>query len=174
MIEKGLFEWDDKKTQAAVLLAKGELTNQQVADSVEIGVATLYRWKDYQEFQERITEEVAAFRDAAMKQEIGDLTKRLARYNKRWQQIDQLISERATADQNKEVPGGTTGLLARDIKGEVHVWKFDAALVKEERELAKQASIELGQWQEKVEHSGQIEVPGLEDALRRAYGDQPS
>lgn len=151
MIEKGIFEWDAKKDEAALLVAKGELTNEKIAEKVEIGVATLYRWKDYQEFKERVEELVLVFREEALKHEIGDLGKRLKRYNKRWQQIDQLISARSVAPENQEVAGGTTGLLARDIKGEVYVFKFDAALVKEERELAKQASIELGQWQEKVD-----------------------
>lgn len=151
MIDKGLFKWDSKKESAAQLIARAELTNEEVAEQVGIGVATLYRWKDYQEFQERVTENVAAFREAALKQEIGDLVKRIGRYNKRWQQIDQLIKERSTDEKNQRVAGGTTGLLAMDIKGEVNVWKFDAALLKEERELAKQAAIELGQWQEKTD-----------------------
>lgn len=151
MIEKGTFKWDSKKENAARLIAVGELTNEEVAESVGIGVATLYRWKDYQEFQERVTETTAALREAALKQEIGDLAKRMRRYNKRWQQIDELITARGTDPKNQTVSGGKTGLMARDMKGETEVWKFDAALLKEERELAKQSAIELGQWQEKTD-----------------------
>lgn len=151
MIEKGSFKWDARKEEAAILLARGELTNEEIADKLDMGIATLFRWKNYQEFKERIDEFTAQFREAALKQEIGDLGKRLKRYNKRWQQIDQLIKERSIDEKNQRVAGGTTGLLARDIKGEVEVWKFDAALVKEERELAKQAAIELGQWTEKAD-----------------------
>lgn len=170
MIEKGSFKWDARKEEASILLARGELTNEEIAEKLDMGIATLFRWKNYQEFKERVEELVTVFREEALKQEIGDLGKRLKRYNKRWQQIDQLIKERSTAEKNQNVAGGTTGLLAMDVKGEVNVWKFDAALLKEERELAKQAAIELGQWEEKSKVDSTLQVVGLDEALDRAYG----
>ena len=152
------FEWTEQRERAAALIAKGELTMEQIADEIDCGVATLYRWKDNEEFITRVAANVAKIREAVLSQEIGEIYKRVLRLNKRWQQIDKVISARAADPEMQKVPGGDTGLLCRDVKiiggGEfakvVDVYKFDAALIKEERELAKQAAQECGQWLEKT------------------------
>lgn len=156
----GDFKWDQQKEEAAAHCAVGELTNQEISDLLDIGIATLNRWKAFPEFKERIAEHVVAVREATMTQEIGDIVKRIRRLNKRWQQIDQLIAARSTASEMMNVAGGQTGLLAHEQKsigsGElatvVDVYRFDAALIKEERELAKQAAQECGQWTDRVKH----------------------
>lgn len=98
----------------------------------------------------------ARFEEHAAKYEIARRFRRVERLNKRWLAIEDLIDARGT-ELTGTAPGGETGLLAHDIKvvggGDnaitVDVYEFDAALIKEERELAKQAAVELGQWEEK-------------------------
>jgi hypothetical protein len=55
-------------------------------------------------------------------------------------------------------PGGATGFITRDFKSTrdalIPVYAFDAALMKERRELRKQIAQELGEWTEKHELAG--------------------
>ncbi len=147
-----IFKWDADKTRAATLLAVGDLTNDQIAETLDIGIATLYNWKNHGEFKQEVLRLKAEIREEILYNEIADLVHRVRRYNKRWKQIDRLIDARAK--EHREVPGGDTGLLVRDIKGksENDVYFFDAALIREERELAKQVAQDTGQWTEKHEH----------------------
>lgn len=76
---------------------------------------------------------------------------RLNRLQKRWDAIDHEITARGAAT----APGfntAGTGIMAIEID-DLHRVKIraDTALLKEERELAKQAAIELGEWTEKTE-----------------------
>lgn len=173
------FEWTKQRERAAALIAKGELTMEQIADEIDCGVATLYRWKDNEEFIKRVAENVAKIREAVLSQEIGEVYKRVSRLNKRWQQIDQLITARASDPRMMDIPGGSTGLLCHELKsiggGEnaqvVDVYRFDAALIKEERELAKQAAQECGQWMERSAvdlTSGGKPIESLTDEERAA------
>ena len=81
-----------------------------------------------------------------------------------------------TCEKFERIPGGRSGLLARDYKGKDAtrtVYKVDQALLSEKRELMKQAAIELGQWQE---GSGpmvaiQIVCPAAPTQVRRQSPD---
>ena len=56
-------------------------------------------------------------------------------------------------------PGGATGLLERDYRGEnaeEEIWKFDAGLMSRINSTMKQAAIEEGQWAEKRDSSATI------------------
>lgn len=162
------FFWDQQKEDCAALIAVGELTHQEIADKLDMGLSTVYKWKTLPAFQARVKENIADIREAVLTQEIGDIVKRIRRLNKRWQQIDKLIDERADSPEMMNVAGGQTGLLAHEQKsigsGElatvVDVYKFDAALIREERELAKQAAQECGQWTDRVK----LDFSNLSDA----------
>src|ERR1700730_16301933 len=57
--------------------------------------------------------------------------------------------------------GGATGMLVKDYRGknaEQEIWKFDAALEAQIKDTLKQAAIEEGQWTEKREAKGSIEM----------------
>jgi hypothetical protein len=74
------------------------------------------------------------------------------------------------------VAGGKTGLLVREYKGhsDLPVYKLDAALLKEMRDLEREIAIELGQWTEKKELTGAGGEPLLDPlvaALEKAYGN---
>jgi len=166
------FEWDSTKEEAAMLIAVGELTNDEISERLDIGIATLYRWKTYQEFKDRVKELKDAIRKEIMDTSIGDIVQRIRRANKRWMAIDKLIAARGSSLECKNAPGGDTGLLTYDMKvigtgpmqQTVEVFTFDAALLREERELQKYVSQELGQWTEKqnVELNGNIKDMSLE------------
>ena len=167
------FEWDSTREQAAMLIAVGDLTNDEIAERLDIGVATLYRWKTSQEFKDRVKEIKETLRQEILDTSIGDIVKRIQRSNKRWMAIDKLISARASDPAMYGVPGGDTGLLAHDQKAVgsgptqsiVDVYTFDAALIKEERELQKQTAQELGQWtdRQKVDLNGEVKNMSLEE-----------
>ena len=74
----------------------------------------------------------------------------------RHRRMQMVIDARAEAHAN--VPGGKSGLLVRDFKGENEVYKFDAALVAAMTEEEKAIAIELGQWQENAGGSVSIQI----------------
>ena len=150
------FKWDKTKETAAALLAVGELTYQEIAAQCGVTSRSIINWLGEEQFKARVDSNVEEIRKKVLSHGIADLVQRVKRLDKRWNAIDRLIAARGMS--LRDVPGGETGLLCKEQKvlggGEfsevVDVYKVDAALLKEERELAKQASIELGQWQEKT------------------------
>lgn len=78
----------------------------------------------------------------------------------RWARLQTIVNERAAA--MADIPGGSSGFLARDYKGENVVHNFDASLYKALGDTEKDLAIEVGQWQESGQHSGvsvQIVMP---------------
>ncbi len=64
--------------------------------------------------------------------------------------LNQIIAERSVSEDMQAVAGGKTGLLVKDYKnGLMAVYKLDAALLKELRDLEREIAIEVGQWTEK-------------------------
>jgi hypothetical protein len=147
------FVWDDDKRIAAAKLAVGDLTNDQIAEELDIGIATLYLWKRHEDFKAEVLKIKEQIREEIIGFQIANPVHRIMRANKRWQKIDKLFDARSK-EMDGEIAGGDTGLLVRDYKGkdaDRAVYSFDAALVREERELQKYVSQELGQWTEKVD-----------------------
>jgi len=90
--------------------------------------------------------------------------------------LKQIIAERGADISMQDVPGGKTGLLIREYRGqsELPVYKLDATLLKELRDLEREIAIELGQWTEKKELTGAGGEPLLDPlvtALEKAYGN---
>ena len=149
----------EQKALAASLLAHDELTDEEIAQRCDVSRRTLARWKQEPEFQSILSECQEAIKQRILSSSIADKVQRIKRLDKRWRQIDRLIAERAEDPHMMNVPGGQTGLLAHeqkslgsgDLATVVDVYKADTGLLKEERETAKQAAIELGQWTEKTE-----------------------
>jgi hypothetical protein len=100
-------------------------------------------------------------------------------YDDRWRALQQVIAERAAHPDMRDVPGGRTGLLVRSLKTigsgdaarEVAEYRLDAAILKELRELERQAAEEAGQWTTRSEVNGAVAVgvsvlPDLPQLLR--------
>ena len=65
--------------------------------------------------------------------------------------MPEVIEERAASPDFAKVPGGTTGLLCRDLRcKDTPVYKVDTGLLAELRAHEQQAAQELSQWQTKV------------------------
>lgn len=153
------FRWTKQSTKAALLVALDELNDEQIAAKVGVSRRTLAGWKTHDDFRARVDEHVTSFRTAAAGAGIATVQGRVAALEDRWHRLRQVIEERGRADGMDKVPGGTTGLLAHDIKSvgggiaaeRVDVYSVDTALLKELREHEKQAAMELGQWTEKAD-----------------------
>ena len=156
------FHWTSQKEAAAVLLAEDHLTDEQIAVAVGCSRPTLVRWKAEPDFAARIQEVARRLGDLALRHAIARRHKRVGRLQDRWDRMGKVIEERAAAPEMQDVPGGTTGLLVKTIKQigsgdnarEVEEYEVDVGLLKEEREYARQAAQEIGQWVEKNEHTG--------------------
>lgn len=154
--------------RAARLAYEGRMTEAAIAAELGIGVRTLARWKALPEFRALIEQHRAAARQVEIQHTIADRQKRVGLLERRrhilQEGFDRIIRERA--GEMAGVPGGASGLLARQFKqigsGEfaekVEEYKFDSgilAISQELRELERQAAIELGQWQ--ADQSGEGE-----------------
>jgi hypothetical protein len=154
-----LWEWTEGREKAAVLVAEDELVDEEIAAQCNIDVRQLRRWKKIPEFAARVKELAVEFGNAMARYAIGRKQRRVALLEKRRQRLEALIEARAAALEGVEgAVGGFTGLLAHDVKqiggGEnaerVDVYTADVALLRELREIEKQAAIECGQWDEKA------------------------
>jgi hypothetical protein len=156
------FRWTDKALRVARMVAEDLLTDRRIAKEAKIATATLERWKLHPDFAARVAELVKAFGDRCANIAIAKRHRRIADYDERKRRMVALIRARANDPEHRVAVGGDTGLLVRTIKqiggGEtaekVEEFHVDAALLKELRELEKQAAQDLGQWTEKKEVSG--------------------
>lgn len=83
--------------------------------------------------------------------------KRLEAIQDRHDRMMSILRERG--EEMNHVPGGKSGLLARDFKGDgQEVYKFDAKLAAELREHEKHIAIEMGQWQESAAPNVAIQI----------------
>jgi hypothetical protein len=89
-----------------------------------------------------------------------EIRNRSARVQLLRRQLDGMLNlQQARAFEYSDHPGGSTGMLVKDYRGknaEQEIWKFDAALVAQIKDVLKQAAIEEGQWTEKRGLSGSV------------------
>lgn len=153
------FVWNTFKDKAALLLAEDELTDEVIAGQCGVSRQAMAAWKLHPDFQERITDHITAARKVVLNSGIGLVQNRVKAYQDRWNRMKRVIIERAADPKMASIAGGSTGLLVHDIKSvgsgansrEVDVYEVDTGLLKEMRELEKQAAQDLGQWTEKAD-----------------------
>ena len=173
------FVWTKARERAAKLVADDRLTNEQIAADVGVSRRTLDNWKTWPEFQERVAQIVERTRKAILSRGIAVKANRVGSLHDRWERLQRVIEERAGDALVADVPGGTTGLLVPEpmllkVQGEmgedgrfiatgesqiVYKYAVDTGVLKELRDIEKQAAQELGQWTEKVQHSGDEDAP---------------
>jgi hypothetical protein len=106
--------------------------------------------------RKKYAEEVAAFEQEALKEGLAQRAVRILEKMERHESLKKIVAERG-AELDGESGGAGTGMIVRDFKGksaDIPVFKLDAALLKEFRDLEREIAIELGQWTEKKEMSG--------------------
>jgi uncharacterized protein YjiS (DUF1127 family) len=145
---------------------------------------TLADWSRFHNWQVRLAEIAEAERQAVVARGIADKQNRIDADNERWLALREGV--KAWAEEYREAPGGArSGYYARKVAAvkvlgqfeedergrrhfvatgeltEVEEWALDTGLLKELRELEKQAAIELRQWTERREHT--FDLSGLSD-----------
>lgn len=159
------FQWSKKKEDAALLVSMDELIDEDIASKLDIGLRTLGGWKTAPEFKSRVDEYISEFRARVRRRGIAIIENRVAHLQRRHDLMNRIICERGASEEMRSVPGGTTGLIVHNVKSigsgpdaeRVDLYEVDAPLLKELREHEKQAAQELGQWADKVDHSGTVE-----------------
>jgi transposase-like protein len=162
------FRWTETNRQAAKLFAEGNLTVGQIAENLGVTRQTLFNWRQNEEFKKWLDELSDEFKAEVRRVGIATVEKRVHAQNDRWVRMRRVIEARADDPSMADVPGGNTGLMVRtvkrvvvetDIQGhprstEVEEFAVDTGLLKELREIERQAAQELGQWLEKKEITG--------------------
>lgn len=149
------FHWTRQTVKAATLLAENQLTQKQMAAEVGCSPRAITNWLSVPAFKAHVQKLVEETRKVLAQRYIATQDQRIASYIQDFERTDQIIKERAEA--MKHVPGGSSGLIARDFKAVkdevVEVYEFDAALVRERRAIRKDVAEELGQLSQKHEFS---------------------
>lgn len=146
-------ETNQKRREAASLVAEDKLTDEAIAEKLGIGRATLARWKKSPAFQKRVTTIVEAYADRALRHGIARQDVRLTKLASRYEKLEQIVEERAQDPEVQEVAGGKTGFVVRNVKGigkgdayqVVEVFEVDQGVLKEFRAIEEQVAEELGQ-----------------------------
>jgi hypothetical protein len=173
-----LFRWDLRREQAAQLLAEGELFDLEIAAQVGVSGRQLRRWKEAPEFAARVKGLSVQVGDATLRYAIAKKNRRLQALDERRRAMQQIIAERAADPSMQAEPGGKTGLLVRTVRTigsgagarEVEEYRVDARLLRELRQIEKQAAQECGQWGEKWEPADRTAAPALLAASEKVVG----
>lgn len=107
------FKWTRQRERAALLVAEDKLSDREIAAEIKAHVVTLERWKQHPDFQARVSEHVAAYRQAIRQKGIAVVENRVDALNQRWEAMQRIIAARAADPSMAEIPGGSTGLLIR-------------------------------------------------------------
>ena len=145
--------WQNKRDKAVNLVAADYLPLDKIAEQCGVKYRTFSKWLEDPNFKRKLAirrDEIAA---QILKTGIADKTARIAKANKRWDGLHQIIEERAADPQFEGVPGGKTGLLSHDIKSVgsgpfqriVDYFEVDTGLLNEIRQHETMVSEDLGQ-----------------------------
>lgn len=147
------FPWTGAAELAVNLIVEGTHGLKEIAEQCHVSVQAIYAWRQHPDFKQRVEEYRAKYSEAVFELGISRVETRVAAQHDRWIRMQRLIEARGQDIEMAAVAGGNTGLLTRYQKvlgsGEdariVDVFEFDAALVRELRELEKEASVQMGQ-----------------------------
>jgi hypothetical protein len=103
-----------KQEQAALLVVKDELTDEQISAKLKIGRKTLQRWKNIPAFVSRLDELRAKIREAITAQGIAHKQNRIDSLADLHRRMQMVIDARA--QQHADVPGGESGVLVRQVR----------------------------------------------------------
>lgn len=138
------------RDQAVILLAEGRLNYGEIAEKIGVDVSNLYRWRKNSQFAARVDAHRALLNEIALQRAITGKEYRIGGLADRHNKLLRVIESRAAAAEMKDIPGGDTGLLVRQIvasAGEVCGYEYavDTGTLKELRAIEEQVAKELGQ-----------------------------
>lgn len=150
-------QWLSRHDVAVALVAEDILTDEQIAEQIGKTKRQLEKWKLDDRFRAEVAAHRERIREAVLTSSIADQVRRVQALDERWLKMRQVIAERAADPTLAEKPGGTTGLIVRQLKGLgkgddfqiVEVFEVDVGLLKELRAHEEQAAREVGQWMDK-------------------------
>jgi hypothetical protein len=168
----GRFRWSADKREAAQLVAEDELTNDEIAARLKIGLRTLYDWKSNPLFDAEVQEIGEQAGTLILRYAVAKLARRLSFMDERYLSMKAVIAARAK--EHRKVPGGKTGLLVRRLKmlgsGEsatlVEEYEVDVGLLREIRELEREVARQVALVLDKVEVTASVTLPPLEEIVR--------
>jgi hypothetical protein len=108
------FRWSARSERAALLVAQDEQTDVQIAAACKISESTLERWKRHPELAARVQEHRDTWRAEITAKGIAERQNRVDAQNDRWRRMQMVVDARA--EEHQDVPGGTSGLLVRQVK----------------------------------------------------------
>jgi hypothetical protein len=137
--------------RAAMHVADGRMTNDEIAADVGVSRSTLAKWKLRESFRTEVERIRATLRDQVLLEGITLKANRIRTLNDLYKRIEQIIAERAADPAMQNIPGGTTGLMKRTIKSIgsganaaiIVEGTFDIALCKESRAILAQMAKEM-------------------------------
>lgn len=147
-----------QQVKAVHLVVDDTLTDEEIAGQVGVTRRQLSRWKRNPLFVDEVARVVSKFDEQLLRIGVATRRRRVEALNNRWHRMQEVIDARASDTSTSEIPGADTGLLVRQYKGVgrgadfqvVEEYAVDTGLLREMRELERQAAAELGQWVEKV------------------------
>ena len=163
-----IFRWGNASFRAALMIADGRLTDAAIAKAIGVTEVTLHKWTQHPTFQAQVDDMRERMYSQIMQRGCAVKAQRVAQLQAQLDRLLRIVAEREAAyakaatpkaegGAGKAVAGGQSGFLCREPrllgKGAdaklVSVYRFDAALSKEIREILKQIAQEKGEW---VEH----------------------
>jgi hypothetical protein len=155
--------WNAPKEEAAMLMAVGALTIPEIMQRVEMREKAFTVLRASPDFKERVQHYKDALRKGLAEIGIAEKNNRLQALDDRWKKMKQIIEDR-----EKEFSGvsqARTGLMKKMVRlipigggevQEVASFAVDDDLLKEMREVEKQAAIEAEQWHpsDSAQHTG--------------------
>lgn len=162
---------DTKRDHAAILFAEDAMqpatqrrrSDESIAKEAGVSRSTIARWKRDSEFQAMIEDAKGKIVADAIRLPSAQKHQRIRNLHEIAEKIRDVISLRGERYSNEEAAEAATGLIVRRQKisasGDVVTeWEFDAAPIRELRELYRHIAQETGQWEEtvNVNHSGSV------------------
>lgn len=147
-----------KQQKAAVFVSEDRKSDEEISTEVGIGRTTLVRWKKHEAFAIEVQRLRERYRDAALRRGIANLERRIDILNGDFDATEIIRQARAGNTRIPDAVGGRSGFIVRrssiqaTASGQavtLEEFAFDAALMRERRELLKHAAHELGDWIEK-------------------------
>lgn len=167
---------EPRQVQACIWDAADGLSNYAIAERLGVHPTTVLRWTYRPEYQRLAKEIHAATHADVLRMAVARKAQRVIRLQQRWIQLQRITDDRGQwfSENRPEVAGGATGLLVERLKvvgSGPHArtepeYEVDEALLRAERDIAKMAAQELGQWSEKVDITADVEHHGPPTIVR--------
>lgn len=165
--------------KAVAFVVADDFSDEKIAEQVGVSRATIARWKKLELFKAACAKTIEESEKTILSVPIAQRRRRVDALQDRWKRMRRVIDARAADETMHVVPGGETGLLTRQYRGIGHGESFtmveefsvDTGLLREMRELEKQAAQEVGQWVDKLAPTnpdGTSEFTGLTGEERAA------